>query len=152
MLTWMFFVSVIKDTAGKYRELAAKKCHHVPKPTVELQKACILADCPIRTTPPVHRWNTHHRTHPPQPPQRPDWHLSPWTQVSYFGAGWAGKKYIKKSFEPGTWPTSYEMEISHKTFDWELNITVAKMGNKLEYCVHNLLNLSEGTMHPIKHC
>ncbi|XP_034467875.1 A disintegrin and metalloproteinase with thrombospondin motifs 16 [Hippoglossus hippoglossus] len=71
-----------KDTAGKYRELAAKKCHHVPKPTVELQKACILSDCPVRTTPPVHRWNTHHRTHPPQPPPRPDWHSSPWTQCT----------------------------------------------------------------------
>uniref|UniRef100_A0AAQ5XU35 ADAM metallopeptidase with thrombospondin type 1 motif, 16 n=1 Tax=Amphiprion ocellaris TaxID=80972 RepID=A0AAQ5XU35_AMPOC len=52
----MFFM--IKDTAGKYRELAAKKCHHVPKPTVELQKPCILAECPVR------------------------WHSSPWSQCT----------------------------------------------------------------------
>uniref|UniRef100_A0A3Q3GUF0 ADAM metallopeptidase with thrombospondin type 1 motif, 16 n=1 Tax=Kryptolebias marmoratus TaxID=37003 RepID=A0A3Q3GUF0_KRYMA len=51
-----------KDTAGKYRELAAKKCFHVPKPTVELQRPCILAECPTRPTPP--------------------WNSSPWSQCS----------------------------------------------------------------------
>uniref|UniRef100_A0A3P8TCT5 ADAM metallopeptidase with thrombospondin type 1 motif 16 n=1 Tax=Amphiprion percula TaxID=161767 RepID=A0A3P8TCT5_AMPPE len=51
-----------KDTAGKYRELAAKKCHHVPKPTVELQKPCILPQ--------------------PHPPPRPGWHSSPWSQCT----------------------------------------------------------------------
>uniref|UniRef100_A0A3B5ANX1 ADAM metallopeptidase with thrombospondin type 1 motif 16 n=1 Tax=Stegastes partitus TaxID=144197 RepID=A0A3B5ANX1_9TELE len=51
-----------KDTAGKYRELAAKKCHHVPKPTVELQKPCILPQ--------------------PHPPPRPEWHSSPWSQCT----------------------------------------------------------------------
>ncbi|XP_037641856.1 A disintegrin and metalloproteinase with thrombospondin motifs 16 [Sebastes umbrosus] len=76
-----------KDTAGKYRELAAKKCHHVPKPTVELQRPCILSECPVRTTPPIHRWSTHHRTHPPQPlpqppPPRAEWHSSPWSQCT----------------------------------------------------------------------
>ncbi|XP_034409811.1 A disintegrin and metalloproteinase with thrombospondin motifs 16 [Cyclopterus lumpus] len=75
-----------KDTAGKYRELAAKKCHHIPKPTVELQRPCILAECPVRTTPPVHRWGMHHLTHPPQPlpppPPRADWHSSPWSQCT----------------------------------------------------------------------
>ncbi|KAJ3597712.1 hypothetical protein NHX12_001229 [Muraenolepis orangiensis] len=48
-----------KDTAGKYKELAAKKCHHVPKPAVELQRPCAQAACPpARTTPPGHHpWN-----------------------------------------------------------------------------------------------
>ncbi|XP_039974144.1 A disintegrin and metalloproteinase with thrombospondin motifs 16 [Xiphias gladius] len=75
-----------KDTAGKYRELAAKKCHHVPKPTVELQRPCILAECPVRTTPPIHQWSPLHRTYPlqplPQPPPRPEWHSSPWSQCT----------------------------------------------------------------------
>lgn len=86
-------ISFIQDTAGKYRELAAKKCHHVPKPTVELQRPCTVAECPIRTTPPVHRWSTYHRTYPPQPlPQPPpqaEWHSSPWSQVSsLFTSDW----------------------------------------------------------------
>ncbi|XP_068452431.1 A disintegrin and metalloproteinase with thrombospondin motifs 16 [Clinocottus analis] len=76
-----------KDTAGKYRELAAKKCHHVPKPTVELQRPCTPAECPARTTPPVHRWSVHHLPHhPPQPlpapPPPAEWHSSPWSQCT----------------------------------------------------------------------
>lgn len=76
-----------KDTAGKYRELAAKKCHHVPKPTVELQRSCTLAECPVRTTPNVHRWSTYHHAYPqPQPPPQPpspvEWHSSPWSQCT----------------------------------------------------------------------
>ncbi|XP_033957655.1 A disintegrin and metalloproteinase with thrombospondin motifs 16 [Pseudochaenichthys georgianus] len=75
-----------KDTAGKYRELAAKKCHHVPKPTVELQRPCTTAECPIRTTPPVNRWSTHHRTYPPkplpQPPPPAEWQTAPWSQCT----------------------------------------------------------------------
>uniref|UniRef100_A0A672HX59 ADAM metallopeptidase with thrombospondin type 1 motif, 16 n=1 Tax=Salarias fasciatus TaxID=181472 RepID=A0A672HX59_SALFA len=52
-----------KDAAGKYRELAAKKCHHVPKPMVELHRACTLAECP----PPV---------------QVAEWFSSPWSQCT----------------------------------------------------------------------
>ncbi|CAL8289351.1 unnamed protein product [Merluccius merluccius] len=79
-----------KDTAGKYRELAAKKCHHVPKPSVELQRPCVLANCPpARTTPPGHYpWNPRQRLHPPAPPPPaqpqppPDWYSSPWAQCT----------------------------------------------------------------------
>ncbi|MEQ2194305.1 hypothetical protein XENOCAPTIV_027010 [Xenoophorus captivus] len=75
-----------KDTAGKYRELTAKKCNHVPKPKVELQRPCILAECPTRSTPPVHRWRTPHHPYPPQPlpqaPPSPHWYSSPWSQCS----------------------------------------------------------------------
>ncbi|XP_053699807.1 A disintegrin and metalloproteinase with thrombospondin motifs 16 [Synchiropus splendidus] len=69
-----------KDTAGKYRELAPKKCHHISKPIVELQRTCDLAECPVRTTPPVQRWSTHHRLH--SPPPRPEWRSSAWSQCS----------------------------------------------------------------------
>uniref|UniRef100_A0A3Q2SX69 ADAM metallopeptidase with thrombospondin type 1 motif 16 n=1 Tax=Fundulus heteroclitus TaxID=8078 RepID=A0A3Q2SX69_FUNHE len=57
-----------KDTAGKYRELTAKKCYHVPKPKVELQRSCILAECPTRLL--------------PQVTASPEWHSSPWSQCS----------------------------------------------------------------------
>ncbi|XP_030639093.1 A disintegrin and metalloproteinase with thrombospondin motifs 16 [Chanos chanos] len=53
-----------KDVVGKYRELAPKKCHHVPKPSVELQRACVLADCPSA----IH--------------QKADWYTSPWSQCT----------------------------------------------------------------------
>ncbi|CAL8248576.1 unnamed protein product [Lota lota] len=80
-----------KDTAGKYRELAVKKCHHVTKPSVALQRPCILADCPpARTTPLGHYpWSPRQRLHPPlpplaqpQPPPPTDWYSSPWAQCS----------------------------------------------------------------------
>lgn len=81
----IFLVCIKQDTAGKYRELAAKKCHHVPKPIVELQRHCMLAECPVRTTPAIHRWSTYHHTYPPQPVPHPpspaEWHSSPWSQV-----------------------------------------------------------------------
>ncbi|XP_056618367.1 A disintegrin and metalloproteinase with thrombospondin motifs 16 [Triplophysa dalaica] len=54
-----------KDVAGKYRELSPKKCQHVPKPSTELQRTCVLADCPILS-----------------PHSRPDWYTSPWTQCT----------------------------------------------------------------------
>ncbi|XP_037533012.1 A disintegrin and metalloproteinase with thrombospondin motifs 16 isoform X2 [Nematolebias whitei] len=75
-----------KDAAGKYRELTDKKCHHVPKPTVELQRPCTLSECPTRTTPPVHQWRTPHHSHPSAPlphiPLSPRWNSSPWSQCS----------------------------------------------------------------------
>lgn len=83
-LLWIFFlVSTTQDTAGKYRELAAKKCHHVPKPSVELHRLCIQAECPIQTTPAAHRWSMHHLTRPPQPPPQAGWQSSPWSQVRW---------------------------------------------------------------------
>lgn len=54
-----------KDIAGKYRELSPKKCQHVPKPSTELQRSCVLSDCPILS-----------------PRSRPDWYSSPWTQCT----------------------------------------------------------------------
>ncbi|XDV39743.1 hypothetical protein PO909_008934 [Leuciscus waleckii] len=36
-----------KDVAGKYRELSPKKCQNVPKPSTELQRTCVLPDCPV---------------------------------------------------------------------------------------------------------
>lgn len=86
---WPYLMSlfITKNTAGKYRELTAKKCHHVPKPKVELQRPCILAECPTRTTPPLYRWRTPHHLYPPQPlPQAapsPEWDSSPWSHVRW---------------------------------------------------------------------
>lgn len=99
----VFSGSLIKDTAGKYRELAAKKCHHVPKPIVELQRSCNLAECPARTTPPVHRWATHHRTQPPQPLPRPEWQSSPWSQVNSHGNNHSEYILCRYSFVSANW-------------------------------------------------
>ncbi|XP_051921668.1 A disintegrin and metalloproteinase with thrombospondin motifs 16 isoform X1 [Hippocampus zosterae] len=69
-----------KDAAGTYRELAAKKCHHIPRPKVALHRRCILAECPVRPTPSLQWWNAH--THPPLPLPRPEWHASPWSECT----------------------------------------------------------------------
>jgi len=53
-----------KDVAGKYRELSPKKCQNVPKPSMELQRTCVLPDCPVLS-----------------PHSRPDWYSSPWSQA-----------------------------------------------------------------------
>ncbi|XP_013858887.1 A disintegrin and metalloproteinase with thrombospondin motifs 16 isoform X2 [Austrofundulus limnaeus] len=75
-----------KDTAGKYRELAAKKCYQIPKPTAELQRPCILAECPTHTTPPVHQWRTPHFSYHSAPLPHTSlsskWNSSPWSQCS----------------------------------------------------------------------
>lgn len=79
-----FFFSTLQDTAGKYRELADKKCHHVPKPAVELQRPCLLKECPVRTTPALHRWSTYRHPFPqplPHPSAAAEWSSSPWSQV-----------------------------------------------------------------------
>ncbi|XP_017565799.2 A disintegrin and metalloproteinase with thrombospondin motifs 16 isoform X1 [Pygocentrus nattereri] len=56
---------VEKDTVGKHRDLALKKCQHLPKPSAELQRACVQPDCP--SIPRLHR---------------PDWYNSPWSQCT----------------------------------------------------------------------
>lgn len=64
-----------KYISGKYRELATKKCLHLPKPDLELERACGLIPCP---------------KHPPYAaagPPRGSWFASPWSQVSYAHIG-----------------------------------------------------------------
>lgn len=53
-----------KDVAGKYKELSPKKCQHVPKPSMELQRTCVMSDCPVLS-----------------PHSRADWYSSPWSQA-----------------------------------------------------------------------
>nr|XP_023481639.1 A disintegrin and metalloproteinase with thrombospondin motifs 16 isoform X1 [Equus caballus] len=59
-----------KYISGKYRELASKKCLHLPPPTLELERACALFPCPR------------------QPglaaagPSRPGWFASAWSQCT----------------------------------------------------------------------
>ncbi|KAG2464767.1 ICE1 protein, partial [Polypterus senegalus] len=62
-----------KDDEGKYKELAAKKCQHIPKPSLDLEKECDLPACPR-----------------PAAPQLPssslaNWYTSPWSQENLFG-------------------------------------------------------------------
>ncbi|MGH0190200.1 UNVERIFIED_CONTAM: hypothetical protein FKN15_043320, partial [Acipenser sinensis] len=60
-----------KDVAGKYKELAPKRCHHVQKPAVQLERECNLAACP--------RLVTHTVTSSAQA----GWYSSPWSQVGH---------------------------------------------------------------------
>ncbi|XP_034142841.1 A disintegrin and metalloproteinase with thrombospondin motifs 16 [Esox lucius] len=65
-----------KDSAGKYRELASKKCHHVAKPSVVLHRGCSLAECPR----PVLTGHKASRDHLPFP--RPEWYSSHWSECT----------------------------------------------------------------------
>lgn len=59
-----------KYVSGKYRELASKKCSHLPKPSLELERACAPFPCP---------------RHPPfaaAGPSRGSWFASPWSQCT----------------------------------------------------------------------
>ncbi|XP_030884111.1 A disintegrin and metalloproteinase with thrombospondin motifs 16-like [Leptonychotes weddellii] len=58
-----------KHVSGKYRELASKKCLHLPRPGVELERACAPLPCP---RPPLHT---------AAGPPRASWFASPWSQV-----------------------------------------------------------------------
>ncbi|XP_055515067.1 A disintegrin and metalloproteinase with thrombospondin motifs 16-like [Leucoraja erinacea] len=35
-----------KDTSGKYKEFAYKRCNHLPRPNLELERACVVRVCP----------------------------------------------------------------------------------------------------------
>nr|XP_001922446.3 A disintegrin and metalloproteinase with thrombospondin motifs 16 [Danio rerio] len=50
-----------KDYSGKYRELSQKKCQHVSRPSVDLQRVCVQAECPAAGT---------------------HWYSSPWSQCT----------------------------------------------------------------------
>lgn len=65
-----------KYVSGKYRELASKKCSHLPKPSLELERACAPFPCP---------------KHPPfaaAGPSRGSWFASPWSQVGEALGSW----------------------------------------------------------------
>ncbi|XP_020651241.3 A disintegrin and metalloproteinase with thrombospondin motifs 16 isoform X1 [Pogona vitticeps] len=57
-----------KYVSGKYKELAPKKCSHLEKPNVELEKVCILNSCP---RPPVY-----------SPVNQGSWFSSSWSQCT----------------------------------------------------------------------
>ncbi|XP_006168966.1 A disintegrin and metalloproteinase with thrombospondin motifs 16 [Tupaia chinensis] len=59
-----------KYISGKYRELASKKCLHLPKPTLELDRACTLLPCPKRPL------------YAAAGPRKASWFSSPWSQCS----------------------------------------------------------------------
>ncbi|XP_062848685.1 A disintegrin and metalloproteinase with thrombospondin motifs 16 [Trichomycterus rosablanca] len=57
---------VEKNMEGKQKELAAKKCSHLPKPSTELQRVCVQPDC-INTLAPYYT---------------PRWYTSSWSQCT----------------------------------------------------------------------
>ncbi|XP_075068934.1 A disintegrin and metalloproteinase with thrombospondin motifs 16 [Mixophyes fleayi] len=59
-----------KNVSGKYRDLASKKCSHLEKPNVQVEKVCQHAECPRYPFHPV-------VIHP-----RGSWYSSPWSQCS----------------------------------------------------------------------
>uniref|UniRef100_A0A673SW10 ADAM metallopeptidase with thrombospondin type 1 motif 16 n=1 Tax=Suricata suricatta TaxID=37032 RepID=A0A673SW10_SURSU len=59
-----------KHISGKYRELASKKCLHLPQPSVDLERVCAPFPCP------------RHPLHAVAGPPRPGWFASPWSQCT----------------------------------------------------------------------
>ncbi|XP_032135029.1 A disintegrin and metalloproteinase with thrombospondin motifs 16 isoform X2 [Sapajus apella] len=59
-----------KYVSGKYRELASKKCSHLPKPSLELERACAPLPCPK------------HPLFAAVGPSRGSWFASPWSQCT----------------------------------------------------------------------
>ncbi|XP_059272826.1 A disintegrin and metalloproteinase with thrombospondin motifs 16 isoform X2 [Mustela nigripes] len=59
-----------KHVSGKYRELASKKCLHLPRPGVELERACALLPCP------------RHSLQAAAGPPRASWFAAPWSQCT----------------------------------------------------------------------
>ncbi|XP_004698457.2 A disintegrin and metalloproteinase with thrombospondin motifs 16 [Echinops telfairi] len=59
-----------KFISGKYRELTSKKCLHLPRPALELERACALSPCPK------------HPLYPSAGPPRAAWVTSPWSQCT----------------------------------------------------------------------
>ncbi|XP_007653712.2 A disintegrin and metalloproteinase with thrombospondin motifs 16 [Ornithorhynchus anatinus] len=59
-----------KYVSGKYRELASKKCSHLLKPNLELEKECTLSSCPK------------HRAFPAVSQAHGSWYSSPWSQCT----------------------------------------------------------------------
>ncbi|XP_023444630.2 A disintegrin and metalloproteinase with thrombospondin motifs 16 [Dasypus novemcinctus] len=65
-----FFKCAEKYISGKYRELASKKCLHLPRPSLERERACALSPCPKPTM------------YKAVGPPRSSWLSSPWSQCS----------------------------------------------------------------------
>ncbi|XP_055410804.1 A disintegrin and metalloproteinase with thrombospondin motifs 16-like [Bubalus kerabau] len=59
-----------KYVSGKYRELASKKCLHLPQPQLQLQRACAPFPCPRRPA------------FAAAGPPRAGWFASPWSQCT----------------------------------------------------------------------
>ncbi|XP_025061578.1 A disintegrin and metalloproteinase with thrombospondin motifs 16 isoform X2 [Alligator sinensis] len=60
-----------KYVSGKYRDLAPKKCSHLQKPNLDLEKDCILAVCPKH---PIYSAVSY---------TRGSWYSSPWSQDEF---------------------------------------------------------------------
>ena len=76
-----------KYVSGKYRELASKKCLHLPQPQLELQRACAPFPCPKRPA------------FAAAGPPRASWFASPWSQVGM--KGWRAEPLFGVASCPG---------------------------------------------------
>ncbi|XP_040833253.1 A disintegrin and metalloproteinase with thrombospondin motifs 16 [Ochotona curzoniae] len=65
-----FFKCAEKYVSGKYRELAPKKCLHLLKPRLQLERTCTLLPCP------------RHPLYAAAGPSRSRWFTSPWSQCT----------------------------------------------------------------------
>ncbi|KAL6051097.1 hypothetical protein STEG23_024604, partial [Scotinomys teguina] len=72
-----------KYVSGKYRELASKKCLHLPKPDLELERACGLFPCPKQ--PPYAAAG----------PPRGSWFASPWSQCTASCGGGVQRRTVQ---------------------------------------------------------
>ncbi|MEJ1275859.1 hypothetical protein NN561_006758 [Cricetulus griseus] len=72
-----------KYISGKYRELASRKCLHLPKPDLELERTCGPFPCP--------KHPTYHAAGPP----RGSWFASPWSQCTASCGGGVQRRTVQ---------------------------------------------------------
>ncbi|XP_028638577.1 A disintegrin and metalloproteinase with thrombospondin motifs 16 [Grammomys surdaster] len=72
-----------KYISGKYRELATRKCLHLPKPDLELERACGLIPCPK------------HSLYAAAGPPRGSWFASPWSQCTASCGGGVQRRTVQ---------------------------------------------------------
>ncbi|KAH0521513.1 A disintegrin and metalloproteinase with thrombospondin motifs 16 [Microtus ochrogaster] len=72
-----------KYVSGKYRELVSKKCLHLPKPDLELERACALFPCPKNLP------------YSAAGPQRGSWFASPWSQCTASCGGGVQRRTVQ---------------------------------------------------------
>ncbi|XP_008832791.1 A disintegrin and metalloproteinase with thrombospondin motifs 16 [Nannospalax galili] len=72
-----------KYASGKYQELASKKCLHLPKPDLELERTCVLFPCP------------QHPQYTAAGLPRGSWFASPWSQCTASCGGGVQRRTVQ---------------------------------------------------------